>query len=272
MFPALIDAGWQSEAVGFTTAKGSDMIGALEKLTAWIMEVSLGAVGNDLSRHEIWPSNRICLHGHVLQIHVVFLLRAASRGASVCTAFARRFQERQSTALLNVRSLFCMPSKMPQKRTRYALRKLAAAAKVLKKCVMFRSWQMHCLAWWQRAWQHVWLAGSSTGLVCFYSVAKSCVHSFAIPLSRGTVVRTASKANYAQRTNIQQDRISAVERQALVGEVIGRSVCGSIKWNSFSAWHRYHGSEGGYVFLTQHATCHRHNICATWPVCLKWFH
>lgn len=79
MFPALIDAGWQSEAVGFTTAKGSDVIGALEKLTAWIMEVSLGAVGNDLSRHEIWPSNRICLHGHAVKIHIVFLLCVASR-------------------------------------------------------------------------------------------------------------------------------------------------------------------------------------------------
>lgn len=97
------------------------------------MEVSLGAVGNDLSRHEIWPSNRICLHGHVVKIHVVFLLCAASRAHLFCTAFARRFHKRQSTALLSVRSLFCMPSKMPQKRTRYALRKLAAAAKVLKK-------------------------------------------------------------------------------------------------------------------------------------------
>lgn len=31
MFPALIDAGWQSEALGFTTAQGSDVIGAVEK-------------------------------------------------------------------------------------------------------------------------------------------------------------------------------------------------------------------------------------------------
>ena len=30
----MTDAGWQSEAVGFTAAQGSDMIGAVEKLTA----------------------------------------------------------------------------------------------------------------------------------------------------------------------------------------------------------------------------------------------
>lgn len=70
MFPVLIDAGWQSEAVGFTPAKGSDMIGAVEKLTAWIMKVSLGAVGNDLSRYEVWLSNHICLHGY--RVHIVF--------------------------------------------------------------------------------------------------------------------------------------------------------------------------------------------------------
>lgn len=57
MFPVLIDAGWQSGAVGFTTAKGSDVIGALEELTAWIMEVSLGPVGNDLACYKLWLSN-----------------------------------------------------------------------------------------------------------------------------------------------------------------------------------------------------------------------
>jgi len=70
MFPVLIDARWQSEAVGFTTAKGSDMIGAVEKLTAWIMKVSLGAVGNDLSYYKIWSSNHICRHGY--RAHIVF--------------------------------------------------------------------------------------------------------------------------------------------------------------------------------------------------------
>lgn len=70
MFPVLIDAGWQSEALGFTTAKGSDMIGAVERLTALIMKVSLGAVGNDLSCYEIRSSDHICLHGY--GVHIVF--------------------------------------------------------------------------------------------------------------------------------------------------------------------------------------------------------
>lgn len=31
MFPLLIDAGWQSEAVGFAAVKRSDVIGSIEK-------------------------------------------------------------------------------------------------------------------------------------------------------------------------------------------------------------------------------------------------
>lgn len=138
MFPVLIDAGWQSEAVGFTTAKGSDMIGAVEKLTAWIMKVSLGAVGNDLSCYEIWSSNHICLRGY--RVHIVFCVRCF-----IFSVLVRNFRGRQTMTLLNLRSLLGMPSKMAQKRTRYALWKLAAVAKVLKNVSCFSV--DRCIAW-----------------------------------------------------------------------------------------------------------------------------
>ena len=161
MFPVLIDAGWQSGAVGFTTANGSDVIGAVEKLTAWIMKVSLGAVGNDLSRYEIWSSNRICLRGYT--VHIVFCY-FNFQGVSFSLLLARNFHGRQTMTLLNGRSLLGMPSKMAQKRTRYALWKFGCSRKGAKKCVMFLTWQMHCLAWRHWAWQCVWLPGHLLGL------------------------------------------------------------------------------------------------------------
>lgn len=43
-------------------------------------------------------------------------------------------------------------------------------------------------------------AGSSTGVACFYTDARSFFHSFPTPLSRTIVVKDASKDNYAKFT------------------------------------------------------------------------
>lgn len=149
MFPALIDAGWQCEAVGFTAAKGSDVIGALEKLTAWIMEVSLGAVGNDLSCYKIWLSNHIFLHKHgnmvSVRLHCAVHFFLSFLRHAICAKLVSNFHGCHSMTLLNLRSQFCTLSKMAQKRTRYALWKLAVAVKVLKNVSCFSL--DRCIAW-----------------------------------------------------------------------------------------------------------------------------
>lgn len=55
---------------GLCHCTGSDMIGAVEELTAGIMKVSLGAVGKDLSFYKMWSSQHICLLGY--RVHIMF--------------------------------------------------------------------------------------------------------------------------------------------------------------------------------------------------------
>lgn len=161
MFPVLIDAGWQSEAVGFTTAKGSDMIGAVEKLTAWIMEVSLGAVGNDLSCSKIWSSSHICLHGY--RVHIVicsfnfFLVYHFQ-----CISEEFPWMPNHDSIKSKVTAWYAKQN--GSEKDKVCSLKIGCCRKGAKKCVMFLTWQMHCLAWRHWAWQCVWLPGHLLGL------------------------------------------------------------------------------------------------------------
>lgn len=84
--------------------------------------------------------HHICLHGYMVRVHIVF----CSFFSFIFTVLVRNFRGKKAW-LLNLRSLFCMPSKMTQKRTRYALWKLAVAAKVLKNVSCFSL--DRCIAW-----------------------------------------------------------------------------------------------------------------------------
>lgn len=178
MFPVLINAGWQSEAVGFTTAKGSDMIGSVEKLTAWIMKVSLGTVGNDLSRYEIWSSNHICLHGYRVHIgfcslNLVYNFRCISEEIpwmpnhdSIKSKVITWYAKQNGSEKDKVCSL-----------------EIGCSHKGAKKCVMFLTWQMHCLAWWHWAWQCVWLPGHLLGLCVSIIMPRAASTVFQYPLA-----------------------------------------------------------------------------------------
>lgn len=88
--------------------------------------------------------HHICLHSNMVRVHIVF----CSFECLMCIIFialVRNFRGSRNMTLLNLRSLLCMPSKMAQKRTRYALWKLAVAAKVLKNVSCFSL--DRCIAW-----------------------------------------------------------------------------------------------------------------------------
>lgn len=179
MFPVLIDAGWQSEAVGFTPAKGSDMIGAVERLTAWIMKVSLGAVGNDLSCYKICPSNPICIRG--LRVHILFC-SFNFLGVLFFTVYywAASTDDKPWLYLTEVTAWYAKQNS--SEKDKVCSLKIGCSRKGVKKCVMFLTWQMHCLAWWHWAWQCVWLPGHLLGL-CVSKVMPRAASSFCFPMS-----------------------------------------------------------------------------------------
>lgn len=161
MFPALIDAGWQSGAVGFTTAKGSDVIGTLEELTAWIMEVSLGPVGNDLACYKLWLSN---LHGCMLVI--VFRPAFSSLFSFIAVRIlVRNFRGIRSTNSIKWLNSVCRAIWL--RKDKVCTLKIGFSHKGAEKCVMFLTWQMHRLAWWRWAWQPALLPGHLQGMCVF---------------------------------------------------------------------------------------------------------
>lgn len=149
---------WSS---GFYHCKGSDMIG-VEKLTAWIMKVSLGSVGNILSCYEMWPLYHIFLHSSRAHTVSFFSPRVISKVYHFLF-ISEEFPRTPNHDSIKSKVITWHAKQNGSEKDKVCSLKIGCCCKGAKKCVMFLTWQMHCLAWWHWVWQCLWLPGHLLG-------------------------------------------------------------------------------------------------------------
>lgn len=122
--------------------------------------------------------HHICLHGYMVRVHIVF----CSFFSFIFTVLVRNFRGRQSMTIESkVTILYAKQN--GSKKDKVCSLKIGCGCKGAKKCVMFLTWQMHCLAWWHWAWQHVRLPGHLLGLCVSILVPRAVSIVFQYPLA-----------------------------------------------------------------------------------------